>query len=195
MVVARGKSVLGSARVLDRMHFSFDERKARAAASVLLECAGGRMPYIRLIKLLYLADRESFDRRARPIVGGRYVSMNYGPVLSEVLNLIRQESAVWSKAIEKQETDVVLRGAPDVGPLSDDEIGILREAFDLFNTLDRWKLVDFTHQLPEWQDPKGSAIDITPEEILRALQKTDESVEEARQGAQERAHFEAIFGH
>jgi len=46
------------------------------------------MNYLKLMKLLYLADRESMRRNGRPISGDRYVSMDHGPVLSQTLNLI-----------------------------------------------------------------------------------------------------------
>jgi uncharacterized phage-associated protein len=183
-----------TARALNSIRFAFDERKARAAASLLLKQEGGRMPYLRLIKLLYLADREAIDRRGRPIVGGRYVSMNYGPVLSEVLDLVKRGGPDWSEVVEKVDREVRLKGEPDLGPLSEDEIGILLEAVEVYRTLDRWKLCEFTHGLPEWQDPKGGAIDITPEDILRALGKTDEAAEETRQESQERAFFDELFG-
>ena len=49
------------------MEFFFDERKAAQAASVLLERHGGSMPYIKLIKLLYLADREALIESGLPI--------------------------------------------------------------------------------------------------------------------------------
>ena len=186
-------TTIESMRKLNSIKFTFDERKARAAASVLLEGKGGRMPYLRLIKLLYLADRESIDLRGRPIVGGRYVSMDYGPVLSEVLDLVRNGGPIWSEVVEKEDHDVRLKGDPDIGALSEEEVSILREAIEVHKTLDRWKLCDFTHALPEWKDPKGSAIDITPEDIFRALGKGDEAVEDARQEAQERAYFDDLF--
>lgn len=43
---------------------------------------------MRLVKLVYLLDRESISRRGRPVVGGAYPSMRNGPVTSEMLDLI-----------------------------------------------------------------------------------------------------------
>lgn len=176
------------------IRFAFDERKATAAAAVLLQAAGGKMRYIRLIKLLYLADRRSLDERARPIVGGRYVAMDYGPVLSEVLDKVKLGGEIWSTVIEKDGYEVRLTGTPDLGPLSREEVELLEMATKLYRKLDRWKIVDLTHALPEWRDPKGSAIDISTEDILAALGKSDEETEEARQDAVERAYFDKLFG-
>ena len=37
----------------------------------------------------------------------------------------------------------------------------------------RWDLVQFTHKLPEWKNPQGSAIPIQYRDILKAGGKTD----------------------
>lgn len=96
--------------------------------------------------------------------------------------------------MEQEQYEVRLKGQTDLGALSQEEIDLLREAADFYKTLDLWKLCDLTHALPEWKDPKGSAIEITPEDILRALGRKGEEVEEARQDAVERAYFDQLFG-
>jgi hypothetical protein len=60
----------------------FDERKAAAAAAYLLFRAGATLPLIKLVKLMYLAERLSFKRYGEPLTGDRLVSMPNGPVLS-----------------------------------------------------------------------------------------------------------------
>ena len=45
------------------MHLQFDEAKATQAAAFFLQLRGGQMHYIKLIKLLYLADREAQGNR------------------------------------------------------------------------------------------------------------------------------------
>ena len=46
----------------------YEEKAAQAAALFLLK-AGGPMPHLKLMKLLYIADRESYRRRGSPITG------------------------------------------------------------------------------------------------------------------------------
>ena len=46
------------------------------------------MNIMKLVKLMYLLDRLSLDRRNSPISGGDYLSMRNGPVTSEMLDLI-----------------------------------------------------------------------------------------------------------
>jgi uncharacterized phage-associated protein len=186
---------------LGPIELPFDQRKALAAASLLLEQGGGRMPYMKLIKLLYAADRESLLRFGKPIVGGHYYSMKFGPVLSEVLDLVKHAPDVlgpfgveWADRFERVGYDVQARGATDPGSLSEAEVQILRDTWDLFARLDQFQLSDLTHRLfREWKDPGEGAQPITAEDILRTLGKTDEEIEEARQDALERAHFDRLF--
>ena len=174
--------------------FPFDKRRATAAAATILKKEGGPISYMRMIKLLYLADRKSIDEFGRPIVGGHYVSMDYGPVLSEVLDLVKDnDDEIWSPVIRKNNFDVEIVGEPDLGPLSLHEVRLLEEAVTCVQTLDKWKIVEYTHTLPEWKNPNGSSLPITPEDILRALHKPDEAVEEIRQASDERNFFAELF--
>lgn len=176
------------------IRFEFSEAKAAEAAGVLLGKSGGRMPYMRLIKLLYLADRESLHRFGRPIVGGRYVAMRLGPVLSEVLDATKCERpGAWQDAVERSGYDVVLKARPEPRLLSQAEIFALEETAELFRRLDQWALSGLTHGLPEWRDPGASALEITPEEILAVLKKSEEEIEEIREDAIEDAHFNRLF--
>jgi len=186
-------------QLLSRIPTRFDERKTAAAASFLLREAGGRMPYLRLIKLLYLVDRESWDRFGRSISGDDYVSMKHGPVLSTTYDLVRREPGTdegpWASTIERAgDFEVRLRGDPDLACLSDAEVDLLKEAHELCRTLDRWKLRDLTHSFKEWEDPGESSNPIWPEHILEALEKTAEEIDTIRQEAAEREHFDRLFG-
>lgn len=68
--------------------FNFNEKKATQAAALFLKKAGGSMDYMKLIKLLYLADRHALIHWERPITGGSYFLTKHGPVLNNVLDLI-----------------------------------------------------------------------------------------------------------
>ena len=162
------------------MDFFFDERKAAQAASLLLERHDGRMPYIKLIKLLYLADREALIETGLPITGDRFVSMKYGPVLSHVLDLIKEpnpaEDSVWHSYIAREGYDAVLVGPPASDQLSEYDEDVLRSIFDSCGH-EKWPdVVTRTHALPEWTDPGGSVSQIEPEDILRFAGFSDEEV-------------------
>jgi uncharacterized phage-associated protein len=51
------------------------------------------MSFLKLIKLMYLADRRALLEQGRSITFDRYVSMDHGAVLSQTYNLIVSEEA------------------------------------------------------------------------------------------------------
>ena len=162
------------------MKFFFDERKAAQAASILLDRHGGRMPYIKLIKLLYLADREALIESGLPITGDRFVAMKYGPVLSRVLDLIKEpnpaEDSIWHGYVSREHFDAVLVGSSESDRLSEYGEGVLESIFASHGCLEEWDVVARTHALPEWTDPGRSAIPIDPEEILRYAGCSEEEI-------------------
>lgn len=163
------------------MRFVFNEQKAAEAAAHLLDMSGGSMEYIRLIKLMYLADRQTLIEVGTPITGDKMVAMPYGPVLSRVYDRINQrpDSPPWSDYVTaKGRYDVELVASPPVdGALSNFEISVLRSVCEKWKGVDKWTMVDALHELPEWSDPDGSARPIDPVEILRLAGKSDDEIE------------------
>ncbi|MCX6902938.1 MAG: Panacea domain-containing protein, partial [Verrucomicrobia bacterium] len=116
------------------MNFRFNIGKATETACLLLERAGGRMNVMKLVKLMYLLDRLSLDRRGIPVVGGDYLSMRNGPVTSEVLDLINEgrlyheSDARWDECISDRENhDVALSQLPEREQVSNAEVKLLDE--------------------------------------------------------------------
>lgn len=141
------------------------------------------MSYMKLIKLLYLADREALARWGRTITTDSYVSMKHGPVLSQLLDLITEGpnpgegDTVWTRHIsEPEHFEVSLKSDPAGDLLSEAEDELLDEIYRKFGRLTRWQLVDFVHTLPEWKDPKGSAFPLPIADILRAQHKPAEEI-------------------
>ncbi len=66
----------------------FSARTVAQMAAVFADKQGGMINILKLVKLLYLADRESLQKHGNPISFDRLVSMDHGPVLSRTLNLI-----------------------------------------------------------------------------------------------------------
>jgi uncharacterized phage-associated protein len=163
------------------MRIKFNEAKATQGAVRLLSLRGGKMSYMKLIKLLYLVDREALRRWGWPVTTDSYVSMDKGPVLSRVLNLINEgndpgdETGVWSHYISETEGfDIELKAnALPSDELSVAEEKLIDEVFEQYGHMNRWALVDLLHKLPEWQDPKGSAIPIQYSDILKAVGKSE----------------------
>lgn len=165
------------------MRLPFNEAKATQAAAILLNLRGGTMSYLKLIKLLYLADREALLRWERPVTTDRWVSMKNGPVVSQIYSLIREEpmpgeDGVWRSHIQPFGYEVTLIKPIDDDELSGAEVKLLRQIFALHGRLSRWDLVDLSHALPEWKNPGSSSTPIEAADILRAEGRPEEEVAE-----------------
>jgi uncharacterized phage-associated protein len=159
------------------MVIRFETLKAAQAAAILLKLEGGQMSRLRLLKLLYIADRESMAETARPITGDDVVAMDHGPVLSQTYKLIGRkagnENEVWDRYIgQKGDRDHVLISDPGDGRLSEFEIAKLRAVSHMRRGMTDYAIADETHKFPEWiknQPPEGSKQDISLRDILEAL--------------------------
>ena len=167
------------------MRLRLNEAKATQTAARILKLRGGQMHYIKLIKLLYLVDREALLRWGRPVTTARCVAMKNGPVLSEILDLIREEpepgeGSIWHTYISSSPKDyevVLLTDAP-ADELSKAEEDLIAEIFVKYGHRNRWDLVRFCHDLPEWQNPGLTSVPIEYSAILRAENKPSMEVAE-----------------
>jgi uncharacterized phage-associated protein len=181
------------------MRTRYREEKATQAAARLLELRGAPMSHLKLIKLLYLVDREALVRYGRPVTYDSYFSMPHGPVLSFTLDRINEpevsQGAYWHRYIgPKQNNEVGLASASipndQLSPAEEELIGAV---FEKFGRMTRWELRDYTHTLPEWQDPRGSSRPIDPADILRSEGYSDEEIDEITADLEESAIADTLF--
>ncbi len=182
------------------MNFRYDSQKTLQAAGLLLSLAdGGSMEYMRLIKLLYMADRKALDLMGETITGDRYVSMNYGPVLSHVYDLINHGPPIdpanpWFDFISAPANyRVKLIKDPGNGDLCEKEEAIIRDTFRIYRAMNIWDLSELTHLFPEWRNPHGGAIPIRIEDILRGIGKPEEEIEEIRSDMETKYYLDKLF--
>jgi uncharacterized phage-associated protein len=165
----------------------FDERKATEMAAYLLKRAGGSMNYLKLIKLLYIADREALRRWGYPLTGDSYFSLDHGPITSRIMDLVREDprflnSKFWTRYIELEgQYQVRLKEEVPLARLSKADLDLLEEVFAQYGQLEPFELAELTHKFPEWKDPRGSRIPITYQEILRAVGREAEAEELAEE--------------
>ena len=172
------------------MRFRFNQRKAAQAAAYLLGRHEGRLNYMKLIKLMYLADRRVLIERGRMITGDHMVSMPHGPVLSTILNLITEddeEVGIWSEYVGPPSGyEVCLKKSnAETDELSRYELRVLDEIDAEFGPLGKWVLRDVTHELPEWVDPNGSSLPIEPQTILRQAGRSSEEIHQLTSDAED----------
>lgn len=178
----------------------FNEPKTTHLSAYLLKRHGGPMRYIKLLKLLYLADRESLGLTGDPLTGDTYYGMKFGPVLSKTMNLAKEEMAgeTWDTLIEKRgQYDVRLTRNIDVDDL--DELSRFdRETLDrIYGKFGRmhWKeLVHWTHKhCGEWTQPEGARFPIEPKAIFKALGRSDEEATALAARLKERNELDRVL--
>jgi len=185
------------------MGFRFDVNKvAQATAYLLKSMKKERHSFMALLKMLYIADRESLKENGFPITGDTYVAMKHGPVLSRTYDLMKTpkdwpadtEEKVWLAHFERKRNDLCLLKDPRVSDLSEYEMQKLRDVCRRFGSMDRYKLNDFTHTFPEWKknDPGESSAPIKMKDLLEAVGRGDDA-KAIFQAAREERHFSSLF--
>ncbi len=180
------------------MVFRFNiDKTIQAIAALLHFHASKEMSYLRMLKLLYLADRESLRETGRPITGDRVVAMEHGPVLSYTYDLVKGEHTgwpVWSQFLGKKGYRIEMLRDPGNGALSKYEIGKLRELTERYADHNDWYRVVVVIALEEWMknDPGKSSKPIPLEDILEAIGRGADK-EAILQDARDQAAFDRLF--
>lgn len=158
----------------------FREERTTQAAAYLLKLRGGRMSYMKLVKLLYFADRKALLELGRPITFDQWVSMPHGPVLSRTYDRIAAEpdpedQSYWRQyiATDAANYEVELTQEAPVDQLSGAEEQILQSVFNEWGSRSRWEVRDASHQLPEYT-PTFSSVRIPYRDVLILEGRTEE---------------------
>ena len=183
------------------MNFRFQIGKATEASCAFLQHAGGRLNIMKLVKLIYLLDRLSIDRRGVPVVGGDYLSMRNGPVISEVLDLINsgrllgEKDTSWEESItDRRDHEIQLEKMPEQVHLSNTELRLLDDIWERHGSRDQWQLVEWCHQhCGEWTPVARGCAPISVERIALALGKPPEAVQKLAREASELNQLDEIF--
>jgi uncharacterized phage-associated protein len=179
----------------------FCEERVAQIAAYLLSKGGNRMSYLKLMKLMYLADRESMNRFGEPLSGDRMVAMPHGPLLSRSLDLMNGTERgdngwnAWISDATNYEIEL-LRHDTDrdaFDELSDADLSLLDGIYREFGHMNKWEIRDYTHErCAEWTDPNGGSFTISPETVFRALGKPEEHVRQLSDRMREFSELDAI---
>jgi uncharacterized phage-associated protein len=181
------------------MHFRFDFVKTLQAAAGLLRHEPQRqMSVLRLLKLLYIADREAMKETGRPITCDRAVAMKHGPVLSRLYDIIKgeaTESPEFGAHIERQGYQLHLTDDPGHAELNRFEIRKLLELSDRYRECGDWDLVEVTHTFPEWiKHAHGNSSEAIPlEDVLAAVGYSPERIEAIVRDAEQLGKIHRLF--
>lgn len=142
-----------------KMLLEFDYKKATQAINYLTKKEGGQIDKLKLIKLVYFADRYHLRRYGRPVVNDAYFAMPLGPVGSSVKD-IAEFSSFLDESEREYANNFIGRGGGDNTVVSianvdsevfsKSEIEALDFAYNEFGAQTAPALVDITHRYPEW---------------------------------------------
>lgn len=185
----------------------FTARKIAQMSAFFAKRQGGTINILKLIKLLYLADRESMARYGTPISFDYAYSMDKGPMLSQALDFVdgfiedASDVAKWEEWIgDRKNHQVSLNrdfGRDDLDEISDASLDVLEAVWRRFGHLDQWQLVKYTHDnCSEYKEtPKGQRNPISDSEILNAVGIEKKQADEISADIQAQRRLDAIFSH
>ena len=124
-----------------------------------------KMNRVKLIKLLWAADRLHMRRFGRTVTETEYYALPHGPVCSLALNIARLNND-WlttddinyiSEYFTKDDENTAMNKKPDEDYLSETDKQALIDAWELFKYKKVFALVDdISHRYPEWSKHEAS---------------------------------------
>lgn len=137
---------------------------AQALGFLLSKDENHKMNRVKLIKLLWAADRLHLRKYGRTVSGTKYYAMAHGPVSSLALDIAQMNSEF---ALSNNDTryleeyfvsdnkNTAFSKDPGTDYLSDTDKAVLTEAWDKFGSLEPFELADeISHKYPEWSKYK-----------------------------------------
>jgi hypothetical protein len=142
------------------------EEKTTQIAARFIQKAGGAMPYLKLIRLMYLTDRFSYNRCGRSMTGDTPISMSYGPALAETCALITgvkhcDHWDAWIAPINNDKISMKIKVHPDQFDLfSKATTKIVNEVYVKYGHKSNWTVEEIFQEFPEWKGPNSDGISI-----------------------------------
>lgn len=183
------------------IEFNFDVKKTVQVAGAFLRFHYDSMIALRLLSLLYIADRKALKEVNKPLTGDIYISTNYGPMPSKVFSFIRGEQIndikLWEQYISTgfdsqviEACTITLLAYAGDNELSIKEEEIIKEVYYQFKDMDTTEVALITRSFKEWQIPAiGQYLPINNVKILKNLGKTKEQIEYIKQVTEREAYL------
>jgi uncharacterized phage-associated protein len=163
-----------------RIRFLFRFNRSLQAAGYFLTLAGGSMPYKKLLKLLYITDRECLKEEKDSLTGDLAYAMANGPVPGTIYNLIKSRHSHWERwqkyiRYEASDKSVSLVGDTCVDNLYRYEKDIIKRVFAEYGSMPEAEICEITKNFPEWKKYENAELpcQIFLEDILEALDMLD----------------------
>jgi len=177
-------------------------KAAQVIAKHLLLSKVKAVNIVKVVKLVYLSDREFLKRWGMPILDETRVSMKHGPVNYSTYQHINGEAgpdhAGWKALLsDRANHEIGLARTiceKDLDLLSRGEIEAIEAVWARFGHMDTWDLVHWTHQkenIPEWENPGDSMRPIPLVKIMKAIGIED--ADEAFEAIEDYRRIDALF--
>ena len=163
----------------------FDIEKLTQSVAWLLGKHGGRLNCAKLMKLMYLADRESLKGDSGTITGDDYCSLDKGPVPVRLYALATgggeaEAQDSWDALFKREGDDLVLlKGDILFDWISEYATDMLAAVDARFGGMSADEISEWTHNpanCPEWRNPHGGRLPITKADIMGALGYSEEYI-------------------
>ncbi|MEI8607839.1 Panacea domain-containing protein [Enterovibrio sp. Hal110] len=165
----------------------FKSQKSKQMIGYFIAKSGGEINYTKLLKLLYISDRTSLDKRGFPMTYDSYYAMKNGPVLSNIYNQIKNTkpngygACDWRSNLHRSENSqysVTWTGDYEFGLLSESDLDVMKNTWDEFGDYDQWELIEHVHTFNEWECPGKSSRPISYQKVLTTLGYDEQEAQE-----------------
>lgn len=153
----------------------FRSRKAAQICTYYAGQSGGTIEKLKLIKLVYLAERQHLYSYHHPMLFDEFYSLPHGPVCSSTLNGISGviHEGLWDEYIARNGNIVVAvksLGRNDLDEVSDAEMEVVDQIWHEFSDMSASQIRNFTHEnCPEYTETNRARVPISYLDIFEAL--------------------------
>jgi uncharacterized phage-associated protein len=160
----------------------FRSRKAAQICAYFALQSTGIIEKLKLIKLVYLAERRFLKEWRQPILFDELFSLPHGPICSSTLNgidgLLHED--IWGDFVSRNGNQIVANkkfSRGDLDEISDAELEALKATWRRFGHLTASQLRNYSHDhCPEYTETTGR-IPISYRELLEAVGASDREAE------------------
>ncbi len=156
----------------------FRSRKAAQLCAYFAVKSEGMIEKLKLIKLLYFAERKFLYENHHPILFDEYYSLPHGPICSGALNVIDGiiHGEIWDDYIARNGNVVVAMrkfSRDELDEVSDAELSVVDDIWQKFGRMTASQLRNYSHEhCPEYTETTGR-VPISYKQIFEALGEED----------------------
>ena len=160
----------------------FRSQKAAQICTYYASLSGGMIEKLKLIKLVYLAEREYLSSYHHPMLFDEFYSLPNGPICSSTLHGVNGviHEDLWDEYIARNGNIVVAVKSlerDDLDQVSDAEMEVVTEIWRKFSGMTASQIRNYTHEhCPEYTETDRARVPISYLDIFEALGEKDAAI-------------------